>query len=318
MGSSLTAKPLYGEMSMLPNVVIIGAQKSASSFMQACLTDHPDIYFPSGETPFFESPDYENSDIQELEAIFEGRNERCLGIKRPNYIGKPEVPNRILSHLPNAKLIAVLRNPVDRAISAYFHNINYGFIPPLDVETGMRRLLSDPSYSDRYRRSPEIIEFGYYYKYLSKYSHYMGNGQLLVFLHEDIQSKPLESVQVVYHFLGVPTDFVPKSLDSRPQKVLYNLTRLKFISRRNRFIYDYNDERTRLFTKKMSFTDKVMAGVVAMSDRKVLSKFLKNTKPKVSGELRVMLFEKYASDIDNLEILIGRDLSAWRPNQASI
>ena len=43
---------------MLPDFVIIGAQKSASTFMQVCLDDHPDIYLPRGETTFFESPDY--------------------------------------------------------------------------------------------------------------------------------------------------------------------------------------------------------------------------------------------------------------------
>lgn len=125
---------------MLPNFIIIGAQKSASTFLQACLNDHPDIYMPYGETPFFESPDYERNNIRDLEKIFVDRDEKCIGIKRPTYIGKPEVPERILAHLPNAKLIAVLRNPIDRAISAYFHNINYGFIPAIDVETGSKSL----------------------------------------------------------------------------------------------------------------------------------------------------------------------------------
>lgn len=150
---------------MLPTFVVIGAQKSASSFMQLCLAEHPDIYMAEGETPFFETPDYEQSDISELEMTFQGRGEKCLGIKRPNYIGKPEVPARIRRHLPSAKLIAVLRNPIDRAVLAYFHNIYYGFLPPLDVEIGMRRIISDPSFVAKYKRSPEVIEFGYYYKH---------------------------------------------------------------------------------------------------------------------------------------------------------
>jgi len=157
---------------MLPNFVIIGAQKFASTFLQICLNDHPDIYLPHGETSFFESPDYEESEIRKFERIFNKRSEKCLGIKRPNYIGKPEVPKRIASHLPNAKLIAVQRNPIDRAISAYYHNINYGFVLPIDVEIGMRKLISDASFAEIYKRSSKIIEFGYYYKYLSKYKHY--------------------------------------------------------------------------------------------------------------------------------------------------
>lgn len=299
---------------MLPNFVIIGAQKSASTFLQNCLNDHPDIYLPHGETPFFESPDYEQSEIGELERIFDKRREKSLGIKRPNYIGKAEVPKRIASHLPNAKLIAVLRTPIDRAISAYYHNINYGFIPPIDVEIGMRKLISEPSFSAKYKRSTEIIEFGYYYKYLSKYDHYKKNSQLLVFLHEDILSKPLESVQKAYDFLGVSRAFIPKSLNSRPQVVLYNLTRLKLLSLRNRFKYVYSQDRTRLFTKQMTFIDKMAARAITMIDREILSRFLANNKPIVRPELRRILYEIYACDIESLESFLRRDLSAWRPN----
>lgn len=299
---------------MLPNFLIIGAQKSATTFLQICLNDHPDIYLPNGETSFFESPDYEQSVIRDLERIFDEKSEKCLGIKRPNYIGKPEVPKRILSHLPNAKLIAVLRNPIDRAISAYYHNVKYGFIPPINVEIGLRKLISDPSFSAKFRRSPEIIEFGYYYKYLRKYEHYINNNQLLVFLHEDILSKPLESVQKAYDFLGVSNTFIPSSLSLRPQKVLYNLPRLKFVSLRNNFLYVYNQDRTRLFVKNRTFIDKWIVRAITILDRGILSKFLVNNKPKVSSELQKILFEIYAGDIESLEGFIGKDLSAWRAN----
>lgn len=303
---------------MLPNFVIIGAQKSASTYLQACLGDHPDVFLPLEEIPFFESPDYEHSNVSDLGRIFEKRSEKCLGIKRPNYIGRPEVPQRIESCLPHAKLIAVLRNPIDRAISAYYHNINYGFIPPIDVENGLRRIINEPSFLEKYKRAHEVIEFGYYYKYLSQYEYFIKNGRLLAFLYEDILSNPLESIQKAYKFLGVPHDFIPKSLSSRPQQVLYNLTRLKLISIRNRFIYDYNLERTRLFVKKRNFVGKAVARIITMIDMKILSRFLSNDRPKVSSELRQILYEIYASDINALEGLIGRDLTTWRPNKTSI
>jgi len=298
---------------MLPNFIIIGAQKSASTFLQACLNDHPDIYLPSEEIPFFESPDYENGSIRDLEKLFDGRHEKCMGIKRPSYIGRPEVPERILSYLPNAKLLAVLRNPVDRAISAYFHYINYGFIPPLDVEIGIRKLIFDPSYSAVYRRSSEIIEFGYYHKYLRKYSHYMETGRLFVILQEELQSNPLGSIQEAYAFLGVDNEFVPRSLTSRPQKVVYNMTRLKVLRIRNMFMFDYNEERTRLFLKKMNLVEKAIVKAITTFDKNILSKVLRDGKPEISQDLRSTLYEKYAADIDLLESFIGRDLSIWRP-----
>ena len=302
---------------MLPKFIVIGAQKSSSSFMHLCLSDHPDVYMPDGETPFFESPGYENNDIQNFEKMFDGREEKCPGIRRPNYIGKPEVPSRIYSHLPKAKLIAILRNPVDRAISAYFHYINYGLIPPIDLEEGMRKvILSDPQFISMYRNASDIIEFGYYYKYLRMYDQYMKNDQLLVFLFEDIVSNPLRCIQRTYDFLGIPRDFVPKSLGLRPQRVLYNLTRLKLLTHRNRFMYSYHHwERTRLFIKKMTLYDKICYGSLTFLDRWVLALFLPNNKPKVGLELRSMLHELYSADIESLEGYIGRDLSAWKSSE---
>jgi len=105
---------------MLPDYIIIGAHKSASTFVHKCLMEHPDIYMPKDEIPFFEIPDYESSSLSELEKYFKGRKEKRFGIKRPSYIGKPEVPARISNDLPDAKLIAVLRDPVDRAVSSYY------------------------------------------------------------------------------------------------------------------------------------------------------------------------------------------------------
>jgi len=300
---------------MLPKLIIIGAQKSASTFMQKCLADHPDVYLPNGETPFFESPDYETSNKGELESIFEGRTEKCLGIKRPNYIGKAEVPSRIQQDLPDAKLIAVLRNPIERAISAYFHNIKYGFLPPLDIEVGMRKLLLDPSYSLKYKRAPEIIEFGFYYKYLTRYSQYMDNNQLLLFLHEDILMQPLESIRKSYEFIGVSPDFIPNSLNSRPMKVIYNLTRLKLCRQRNRFMYEYSDDSARLSAKKMSPLEKGFAGCITFFDKLIMSKLMPNDKPKIGLELKQMLYDLYSKDIESLEKLINRDLSAWRVSE---
>jgi len=297
---------------MLPNFVVIGAQKSASTFLQDCLSEHHEVFMPEGETSIFESPDYEQSDLSRLERLFKNRREKAIGIRRPNYIGKPEVPKRIEAHLPDAKLIAILRNPVDRAVSAYFHNIKYGFISPIDIEEGMRQLIARSPFSKRNRRFFEILEFSYYYKYLSKYQHFIENNQLLVLLHEELLSNPLTSVQKAYGFLDVCTDFTPKSLNSRPQAVIYNLKRLRFLSLRNRFMYDYNPERTKLFSKNMNMLDKVIAKVVGLTDQQILSRILRNDKPEVSPELREMIYEKYARDIEALETLIGKNLKEWK------
>ena len=280
--------------------------------MQVCLAEHPDIYMPHGEIPFFESPFYESSTIADLENLFDGRAEKCLGIKRPSYIGIQEVPARIQKHLPDAKLIAVLRNPIDRAISAYFHNVRYGFIPAVNIEIGMKKIMFEPSFSLKNKRAPEIIEFGYYYKYLSKYKHYIDNKNILFFLHEDISTHPLTCIQEAYKFLDVSPEFVPESLESRPQKVVYNITRLKLLRLQNRFVYRYSKDRTRLFPKKISSFGRWIDRKITRLDQKVLSKWMPNMRPSSGSDLRKILYDVYAEDIKSLENLIYRDLSAWR------
>jgi len=89
------------------NFLILGAQKSASTFLQFCLAQHPDVYIHNREMPIFEDPDYANFSEAFVDRLFEGRSERRLGIKRPSYIGRPEVPERIYRAVPEGKLIAV-------------------------------------------------------------------------------------------------------------------------------------------------------------------------------------------------------------------
>ena len=295
---------------MLPNFVIIGAQKSASTFVQGCLKEHPEIYIPNGEIAFFESPHYEENSIVSLERLFEGRNEKCLGIKRPNYIGTSEVPNRIKNHLPNAKLIAVLRNPIERAVSAYHHYINYGFIPPRDIERGMLDLLNG-SYSVKFKRSKEIIEFGFYYKHLKEYRHFLEREQLLVLLHEDIVKSPLSSVKRIYRFLDIDAKYEPKAIDSRPQAVTYSIPHLILSSIRNRLFYNYNSDRTRLFVKDLNPINKAIAGFITLIGKQLLSKIFINTRPTLSEQLKDRLFNVYEDDIKKLQLLIQRNLCQW-------
>lgn len=296
---------------MLPNFIVVGAEKSASTFVHACLAEHPDIFMPPVEVPFFESPDYEQQSIENLKKLFVGRTEKMLGIKRPSYIGKPEVPERIRTHFPNAKLIAVLRNPIERAVSAYYHNINYGFIPARDIKKGMNLLL-DGAYERAFKRAHEIIEFGFYYKYLKLYQHFFDNDCFMILLYEDIICGKLSAIQKVYSFLGVQSSYVPKGINSKPQAVIYSIPRLRILSLRNRFLYKYNSNRTRLFVKEQNILTKTVTTLITIIDNKYLSKVFVSKKPKLSKDLANRLCNIYSEDIEKLQAYIGRDLGHWK------
>ena len=294
----------------LPDFIVIGAQKSASTFIQQCLSDHPDVFMPKDEIPFFESPDYNDGDINEFFRLFFHREEKLLGLKRPQYIGKKEVPERIYRHLPNVKLIAILRHPVDRALSSYFHYIKYSFLPCKGVEEGMRDILNG-DYKAKYPRSNEILEFGFYYRYLRLYNRYFKKEKMLILLHEDIVKNPIKSIQLVYNFLNLSSDFVPPSINKRPQRVIYNITRLRILRMINCFLYEYNKNKTRFKRKKGNIIVEFFNILILIFD-KLLSVFFKNKKPIISKSLRNELLSIYLKDIISLEKLININLDHWK------
>ncbi len=292
---------------MLPNLIVIGAQKSASTFIQDCLAEHPDVYMLNGETPAFESPDYEAGALNALEKAFEGKSQAVLAIKRPCYVGKNEVPQRIFEHLPHAKLLAILRDPVDRAVSAYYHNIKYGFIPNIDIEIGMRKILLG-EYQKKYPRSSEIIEFGFYYKHLNHYRHFFERNQLCILFHKDILGDRLGNVRKVYEYLGIDSQFIPSALKTHPNDAVYQPARLAFLRLQNPILYRYSADRMRLFSKRHNPLGKMLGKAISSFDRRILSNLLGNQRPEISQSLKLELYSVYNEDISNLEKLINRKL----------
>ena len=297
---------------MLPNFLIIGAQKSATTFVQMCLADHPQIFVYPKEISYFEDPDYHETSLEDFEALFnDADHEKAVGLKRASYLAKPECPARIKQLIPDALLIAILRNPIDRAVSAYFHNMSYGFLPLRSLEQGMRNLING-KYEEKYPRAHEVIEFGYFYKHLSRYYDFFGRKQILVLFYNDIFTNIYEQIQNIYRFLDVDETYISRNLYRRPQAVMYSLPRIRFRRIGTSFIYDYNHNRTRLYRKKQNRIDKLASHLVFDTDRVLLAKLFCNKKPVLSDELQNMLYMQYKDDIGNLEELLQVNLDHWK------
>lgn len=299
---------------MLPNFVIIGAQKAGTSFMVRCLKEHPDVFLPVSETRFFEDPDYLHSDIKQLYHPFRYvSQEKAVGIKRPSYLARPECPARIFKHLPDAKLVAILRNPVERAIAGYYHEMKCGFIPMMSLEDGMAKVLSG-AYTDSHPIAQDIINFGFYHRHLTRYLEFFDKDQILVQLFDDLKANPLESIRQVYRFLCVDERFVPTALAVKSQRNpgVYSLTRIRWLSLRNPFMYTYYHHRTRRHRKQPTPLNRLINRGITEIDGKLLARLCDNSKPNPSPDLRARLFTTYAEDINRLEDFLGRELQSWR------
>ena len=297
--------------------VIIGAQKSASSFVHFCLLDHPEVYIPEKEIPYFENPDYKKKDLTKIILASKEykKHYKAIGIKRPNYFGKDEVPARIFKNNPNIKLIVVLRNPIERAISAYFHNIKYGFIPVINLNKGLLKILnSDEIFLKNYPLSKSILEYGLYGKHLKKYLKFFERNQLKIILQEELIDNPIEKINSIYSFLNLK-EHSSKNIDLQPAKVKYNYLYLRLSTLRNKFIYSYSQNKTRISKKsKKSILDNVVNYFIIFILR-ILSMVINfYQKPVISKKLKRLLINYYQDDIDLLGKLISKDLNKWTNN----
>jgi Sulfotransferase domain len=290
--------------------VCIGGQKCASTYVHRAIAEHPGCWMPRAEVHLFEDPDY---------ASFTPRMERLLaqcdrpgalrGVKRPALLGREECAPRLAKHFPDAKLIAVLRNPVDRAISAYYHFINNGIHPPESMRKGLGRILDGRA---RWPGHRLILEFGEYHRHLARFLEHFRRDQLLVLLYDDVKAEPDRVVADSYRFLGVDSAFRPPSEIGRPQHGLYSLPRLRWRALRAPLIYELDPEHSRSYPKRrLSTPASLLSRAVTSVDAHILSRIFGEPKPDRDPEVVERLREYYAEDVGQLSTLLGRDLSHW-------
>jgi hypothetical protein len=297
-------------MPALPDFVIIGAQKAASTLVVECLRQHPQVYMPRGETHYFLDHEFFNQTTADLAAVFAGQ-ERVLrrGIKCPDYLGQPDCAARIRATLGSPDILAVLRNPADRAVSAYFWRMRWGQLPVASAEIGLRRLLKGEY--DSIPRAAEILEYGKYGKHLSRFEHTFGRQHMLVLLDRDMARDAHETIRRVYEFLRVDADVRPAALRRRQNEGVYPLQRIRLLRRRNRFVYDNGDPATGRLRRPRRLFPLAASSAVVLADRHLAARLYGNERPTISDELRRELEDYYRSDIQMLESSLSTDLAHW-------
>ncbi|MFW9887110.1 MAG: sulfotransferase domain-containing protein [Candidatus Thorarchaeota archaeon] len=284
--------------------LVIGAQKAGSTLIHKFLLDHPAVSTPDQEIPYFEDPNYNPDQIMAtlLKLFQKASKNKIKGIKRPDYLARPECPSRIARHLPNAKLIVTIRNPIDRAISAYFHHMRNGFIPIRPLDEGIQNI-KNGVYIKRYPRSQEIIEYGFYHKHLSRYLEFFSPNQILVTQLVNFKSNPHESVKQLYDFLEVDSSFIPKSLENRQNPGVYDLRRLKIISLINRLTYRYHSGMA-WRELRPDIISRIISKSHFMLDAAILSRMTNIRKPPKSKWAEKILEQIYEEDITRLRALL--------------
>ena len=208
----------------LPDFLILGAQKAGTTALYAYLREHPAITGPSWKEVSFFDRHYARG-----EAWYRGnfpsvlRARGLVGEASPSYLFHPLAPERVKALVPEARLIALVRNPVDRAFSHYQHEVALGreplsFEDALDAE-GRRlrgeeaRLLADPAYFSHAWWNHTYRARGLYADQLERWLAVFPREQLLVLASDDLSTDPAAAYARVLEFIGAP----PHRLDSYPR-----------------------------------------------------------------------------------------------------
>lgn len=298
---------------MKPDFAIIGAQKAGSTALMRVLGEHPQVHMPPGETRYFRDPWYQMESADVLDAAMRTEKPwvRRRGIKSPDLLGDPPCARRLRDALGEIDLIAILREPVDRAISAYFYYMQWGLLPLDAAETGLRGILSG-GYAD-HPRAAEILEFGLYGKHLHRFAEVFPAGRLVTILDDDLRADFTDAARQIVEHLGVDTSIPLKApARLRTNEGVYSQTRLRFLQRRHRYLLrSYPGFPGKYLQGAAGLRPKLLDKGIAAVDRLVLARVLDNSKPEISAQLRADLYEYYRDDIRRVSEFLGRDLRRW-------
>jgi len=184
--------------------VVIGAQKAGTTTLYRYLSAHPSLYLPAEkEADFFNHPDrVARGWAWYLAEYFPGAPaDRLLGTVTPQYMCDPAVPARLFAQCPAARLIAILRDPVERAYSHHRMNVRRGIVTA-GFEDEVRRLLTRPPLASP-RPEDGILERGEYGRILLGFAEVFGRDRLLVLYTDDLERDPAGCLRRIYTFLGV-------------------------------------------------------------------------------------------------------------------
>lgn len=295
----------------LPNFFLIGAGKAGTTALYEYLTQHPQIYMSKVKEPNFfafmdekvnfsgpgEDRAINKTSIANWDdylALFKNvTQEKAIGEASHWYLYSEKVADRIKKYIPQAKLIAILRDPVKRAYSDYMHFVRENretcdnFLDAIQEENN--RINNNWGFG-------HYIKRGLYYDQVKRYLDTFDPSQIKIYLNEDLQADPQMLLSDIFEFLEIDNTFKPDT-SYRP-----NVSGIP----KNKILHS--------LLGQSSLIRKVVEPIASPELRKLAIKLKGSNlaRPPLNLEIRHKIIQDFfVEDILKLQDLIGRDLSTW-------
>ncbi len=284
--------------------LVIGAAKSGTTWLHQMLKQHPQVCLPGPkelhyfnrrftENPLVDNYNYDKPVSWYLSFFKHAKEGQVLGEMCPTYLWDEDAAQRIHDFNPNLKLVAILRQPVERLYSYYLFLVQRGS-------------LVDCSFAEALQRRPDLPRRGNYYTHLSRFLELFPREQLKVLLYDDLMADNRRFLLEVENYLGLD-EFIPPDIDRRSnitgaprfKRLNHTLFRLRLFLRNNRLNWALD------LLRKLGIA-------YALEQWRTRSAVPYEEKPLLDDKIKSELLDYYHDEIDKLEGLIQRDLSAWK------
>ena len=292
-----------------PNFIVVGAMKAATTSLYTYLKQHPEIFMTKVKEPmFFNNFKQENkykilgkkskkpTTLKEYLAMFDDvKNEKAIGEASPAYIYNPQAPQLIKEHLSNVKIIAILRQPTDRAYSNYLHTKRADREDAATFQEAIE--LENKRIKDNWSPLYHYIEKGYYSVQLKRYFDLFSEKNIKIYLFEDVVKNTKETLKDVFKFLevdeNVEIDTSKKAnVSGNPSGLMgWVLKKMRYYNLMPKFAISY-------------YLPKFIMELIFKSVYKPIEKLNEDSRRDITERY-------YKGEIRSLEKLIDRDLSSW-------
>lgn len=291
----------------VPNIYIIGAQKSGTTTLYDWLAQHPQIYgHPLAKDFGFFSNLQNLQDKDKCKLFYSFMNEAPLGSLvlggEASAMYAPSGAQHMHELMPATQLIAILREPVARAYSAYTYAVER-----LMEDRTFEQAINDELQGMRYEPSDAIqrdyLRHGHYTKQLHEVLRFFPKERVKVVIFEEFKADPQSVLVDIFRSVGVVEDFVPDMTIRNETRGGY---RSKWLAQ---FTYAHPSFQT---------LRKIGKALIPFSARTAILRKLVEfnrvvaPKPEFPDAVRTILCEYYQKEIAELEGLLGRKITAWR------
>jgi hypothetical protein len=296
----------------IPNFLIIGAARSGTTALCNSLQQHPQIHISplkephflafQGQTVNFAGPGDDVLINSQAVTKFDDYQRLFAGVDRETAIGEGSVStlyyhdssiDNIRRFTPDARLIVLLRNPIQRAYSSFLYMTAHGYEPLADFERALDQ--EQRRIDDHWHHIWHYTRMGSYSTQLSRFLDAFGPDRLQILLFDDLKSDPQGTMRGLYTFLDVDPDFPPAT---SPEVNRSGVPRSRMVQH---VLYRVNQHQK---------VKRLLKAVVPLRLREWVRR-ANLTRPEMTASARERLKDVYRAEIGQLQQLLNRDLSHW-------